>query len=298
MQSPEGPVASVIIPAHNEQVVIERCLRALLDGHPDHELDIVVAANGCTDDTESIATAMGVRVVSTAEASKWGALNLGDAAAQTFPRMYVDADVEVSPGSIVSLSKKMSSTGAAIGAPTLRFPDFADAGRVVRRFYDGWQLSPYFDDKLVGFGFYAISETGRRRFERFPETMAEDYFLHRLFGEEERVVDDDHWFTPLLPTRLGDIVGVQARQLAANASLDAVADTVGHDLPAHHQRATWVVAAARSPRHWSALAVFLAVRVVATAVSIWKRRFAANAWTRDRSTHGPSASPPVNGAPD
>src|SRR6185312_1201240 len=46
---------SVVIAAHNEARVIGGCLDALLaDAGPD-DLDIVVVANGCTDDTAAVA---------------------------------------------------------------------------------------------------------------------------------------------------------------------------------------------------------------------------------------------------
>ncbi len=285
-------VASVIIPAHNEALVIERCLRSILTDHRHGELDIVVACNGCTDDTAAIAAAVdpSITVVSTSEASKWGALDLGDAHAAGFPRMYVDADVAVSPRAIQTLADAMQRNGAAIGAPTLRFPDFSASSMVVRLFYRGWRHSPYFDDKLIGFGFYALSSEGRSRFDTFPETMAEDYFLHRLFTAGERHVDDSSWFTPLLPTTVRDIVAVHARQLAANATLTEFAAGEGHDLPEHHAPATWLPRAARQPAAWPALATFVVLRVVAVLLSVKRRRQRTMSWTRDSSTHGPSGT--------
>ena len=50
-----GPLASVVIPAHNERRVIGRCLRALREGAAPGELDVIVVANACTDDTAAIA---------------------------------------------------------------------------------------------------------------------------------------------------------------------------------------------------------------------------------------------------
>ncbi len=281
-------VASVIIPAHNEAKVIERCLRSILDASEPGELDIVVACNGCTDATALIAAAVdtSIRVVSTPIASKWGALDLGDAHAATFPRMYVDADVAVSRRAIQSLAASMQRSGAAIGAPALRFPDMTKSSLVVRLFYRGWKQSPYFDDALVGFGFYALSEDGRSRFANFPATMAEDYFLHRLFTVEERHVDQTAWFTPMLPQSLSDIIGVHSRQLGANATLDDFATVEGHDLPQHHRPAVWLPLAARDPRAWTALGVFVAVRLITWAVSVKKRRARNQEWTRDRGTHG------------
>src|SRR5680860_1419657 len=63
---------SVVIPAHNEAGVIRRCLTTLLDGVEPGALDVVVACNGCSDDTAAIARSIDptVRVVETDVASK------------------------------------------------------------------------------------------------------------------------------------------------------------------------------------------------------------------------------------
>ena len=60
-----APLASVVIPAHNEEAVLGRCLRVLLAGSTPGELDVVVVANACTDRTAEIAREAGVRVVET-----------------------------------------------------------------------------------------------------------------------------------------------------------------------------------------------------------------------------------------
>nr|BFE85750.1 hypothetical protein GCM10020093_083510 [Planobispora longispora] len=47
--------ASVVIPAHNEEGVLRRCLDGLLAGTEPGELDVVVVANACTDRTADVA---------------------------------------------------------------------------------------------------------------------------------------------------------------------------------------------------------------------------------------------------
>ncbi|MGA8273701.1 MAG: glycosyltransferase, partial [Candidatus Sulfotelmatobacter sp.] len=86
-------MVSIIIPAHNEGAVIARTLKAMTDGAQPAELDIIVVCNGCSDDTAAVARRFSpaVRVLETAIAGKTNALNLGDEAARSFPRVYVDA---------------------------------------------------------------------------------------------------------------------------------------------------------------------------------------------------------------
>src|SRR3954453_3171433 len=95
-------LASVVIPAHDEASVIGRCLRALLAGAEPGELEVIVVCNGCHDDTAAVARAHApdAVVLELPAPSKPAALNAGDAEATRFPRIYLDADVEV-PLSVV-----------------------------------------------------------------------------------------------------------------------------------------------------------------------------------------------------
>ncbi|MEM7229802.1 MAG: glycosyltransferase, partial [Planctomycetota bacterium] len=95
-------IASVIIPAHNEEAVIARTLRAMLDGARPGELEIIVVCNGCTDHTAAIARTFGddVQVIETEVGNKAIALNLGDETATRFPRFFVDADIDLPVDSI------------------------------------------------------------------------------------------------------------------------------------------------------------------------------------------------------
>src|ERR1017187_9023596 len=100
---------SIVIPAFNERSVIARTLKAMTDGANPGELDVIVVCNGCTDDTATIARGFGrpVRVIETKLGSKPHALNLGDQAAVTFPRIYADADVVISINTIRGLANRL-----------------------------------------------------------------------------------------------------------------------------------------------------------------------------------------------
>ncbi|HEY2423618.1 MAG TPA: glycosyltransferase, partial [Chthoniobacterales bacterium] len=114
---------SIIIPAHNEGAVIARTLRAITQGAEPGELDVIVVCNGCTDDTATVARRFdrSVRVIETAKASKPQALNLGDEAAHTFPRIYVDADVVLETEAIRALARRLDDGGVLAVAPTPQF---------------------------------------------------------------------------------------------------------------------------------------------------------------------------------
>ncbi|MEC7669161.1 MAG: glycosyltransferase, partial [Pseudomonadota bacterium] len=82
---------SVIIPAHNEAAVIGRCLASVLASDPVRFLQVVVVANGCSDDTARLAQSYNdqfaengweLTVLDLPVGGKPNALNAGDAAAR------------------------------------------------------------------------------------------------------------------------------------------------------------------------------------------------------------------------
>src|SRR4051794_31851306 len=74
------PTFSVVIPAHDEESVIGRCLAAWSGELEPGEAEVVVVANGCSDGTAEAARDFGVRVLELPAASKSAALNAGDGA--------------------------------------------------------------------------------------------------------------------------------------------------------------------------------------------------------------------------
>ena len=98
----DGPQAAVIIPARNAERHIGRCLEALhRDGAP---IEIIVVDDASADATAAIAEAKGARVVRLRMQSGPGAArNVGVAVSEADIVIFVDADVEVAPGSLTSM---------------------------------------------------------------------------------------------------------------------------------------------------------------------------------------------------
>jgi glycosyltransferase involved in cell wall biosynthesis len=117
---------TIVIPAHNEGRVIRRLLEQLINGADPGEMDIIVVANGCTDDTAEVAASFGpaVRVLTLPAACKQKALIAGDRAAAGFPRIYLDADLELRADDVRALAAALSQPGvlAAAPPPALRPP--------------------------------------------------------------------------------------------------------------------------------------------------------------------------------
>lgn len=284
----ETKALSVIVPAHDEASVIERCLTSLLAGAVERRVEIVVVCNGCSDDTAAIArrVAPGIVVVETAVAAKHAALNLGDEVAQYFPRCYVDADVVVSPGALDRVADVLDR-GDVLAAAPRPFFDSSRSGPGAKRFLALWQHAPYFTDDLLGSGFYALSAKGRRRFEAFPPVVADDYFIASSFRRGERRAVDGCSFTPLLPVTLRGLVDIHIRHYAAHEELRAwLAGADGHR---HLELATstdgaWLRPYLRRPSWWPSIALYVAVKVAARAGGVYKHRFGKmSAWNRDQA---------------
>ena len=296
-------IASVVIPAHNEEAVIGRCLRTLLTGAPPGSLEVIVAANGCTDRTVDIARSVaGVRVVEVSEAGKAKALNAGDAAATVLPRFYLDADIELSFSALATTVRQMTERGALAAAPRL-VRDSAGVSAPVRAYYSIWEQMPYAREELVGVGVYALSAAGRQRFETFPGLIADDLFIRNLFSAGERLAVRDATFTVHPPTTLRDLIQVQTRVWVGNGELreQVVADRVESAEPAE-SRVRWVgrrlLLLASKPRVWPAVPVHLVVYLLVRLRGRRYRKRGNYSWLRDDSSRQPGDRTPTESTED
>ena len=204
---------SIVIPAFNESAVIGDCIEALMCQEGMDQLEIVVIANGCADDTAAIARGFGdrVTVLELEEGSKIQALNAGDEVCTIFPRAYLDADVELGPSCLARCHDALAGGQLAV-APR---PEFISdgCGFIIRAFYEGWERTPYFaDGHMIGSGFYAMSREGRARFDRFPLIISDDGFAHQLFKRDERSTLQDCTFKIHAPRTLQGLVAIKTRE--------------------------------------------------------------------------------------
>ncbi len=209
--TPQSPLGSVVIPAHDEAAVIRRCLDALFTGFQEGELDVVVVCNGCSDETAALALSSRhpLRVVELRSASKPAALRSGDAAARTFPRLYLDADV-LMHGSAARLVLERLRSGALAARPPIQY-EARGASAPVRSYYRARSRVPAVLGSLWGAGVYGFSATGRSRFGAFPDVVADDLWVDRLFSDGEvEIVDSTPVVVPV-PRRSRDLVRVLGR---------------------------------------------------------------------------------------
>jgi glycosyltransferase involved in cell wall biosynthesis len=178
-------MASVIIPAHNEARSIGRLLDAL--GEAD-DLEIIVACNGCTDDTAVIARRyQGIIVVELDRPSKTAAMDAADAVAESFPRIYLDADVEISRASVCALIQATRNGKFSAAGPVRRI-DCRNSSWRVRWWYDVWSELPSVKQGLFGRGVVCLSQQGHERLSKLPRIAADDLLMSAAFDSAETCV--------------------------------------------------------------------------------------------------------------
>ncbi|WP_299576140.1 glycosyltransferase [uncultured Williamsia sp.] len=217
------PVASIIIPAHNEDTVIGRCLdRIRSDSQASFE--VVVVVNGSSDRTGDVAVdhlrhhpAAVVEVIPTA--SKIAALRRGDEIAQTYPRVYLDADIQVSARALTDLARVLADHAEpAVGAPRM-VVDTRGCGWALRAYHNVWTRLPYAEDGVIGAGIYAVNEAGGAVKGTFPDVMNDDAYVRGVFGPDQRLTTPGV-FIVAAPRTVAALVRRRARVHIGNEAVE------------------------------------------------------------------------------
>ena len=214
-----GLTGSVIIPAHDEAGVIARTLHALAPLAPGG-IEVVVAANGCSDDTAEVARSVpGTRVLDLPEPGKTAALNAADEVARSWPRLYLDADITVTPQSVLDVFAHLDAGGGALAARPPYVWQSSGAGPIVRSYYRARSRMPSMSRALWGAGAYALSQEGHRRVAPFPDVVADDVFVDQAFTEVEKAIVPTAPVVVRTPRSAGALLSVLRRQARGPAEL-------------------------------------------------------------------------------
>jgi glycosyltransferase involved in cell wall biosynthesis len=279
-------LATVIIPAHNEEFKIGRLLREF--GDLRDELDAVVVCNGCTDRTASVVAdvAPWAKLIELDRGSKPEALRAGDAAVEGMPRLYLDADVVISGNGVRRLAATLADDGDLVAvAPTPRY-DTDAANPIVRSHYRIWSALYTNIDALYGTGAIMVSAAGRARFDQWPDIIADDYYVDGLFAETEKRRLADVEVVVELPRTFRACVSRKARVYQGNREVQAArlrapkrsAATIGGSLAALLRA---------QPRLLVHVPAHLLVTLAGRIVGAWRRRRGtARRFYRDPTTRG------------
>ncbi|KMK65639.1 glycosyltransferase [Puniceibacterium sp. IMCC21224] len=211
---------SVLIPASNESALIGGCLDAVLASvwtRPG-AVQVLVIANGCGDDTADVAchrldafAARGWRldVIERAAGGKLAALNAGDLAAEAESRVYLDADVTVSPELMMQLYDVLDveSPRYASGRLRITVPD----NWVSRAYARIYRQVPFMTHGVPGCGLFAVNAVGRARWGDFPDIISDDTYVRLNFAPRERVAVDAAYDWPVVKG-LRNLIRVRRRQ--------------------------------------------------------------------------------------
>lgn len=277
-------VASIIIPACNESGVIGRLLSRLVEFAREDEFEIVVVANGCSDDTAEVARSFGpgIRVLSLSTASKREALAAGNRAATAFPRVYVDADVQLGAKDIRALATALSRPKILAVAPQL---DLAMAGvpRLLQWYWDVWTRLPEVRRGLFGRGVLAVTEAGYERIAKLPAVIADDLVASLAFSPTERTIADDARVVVYPPQTFRDLIRIRVRAVTGTAQVER---TEGAPRSTARTRPSDLLAIMRDePFLAPRVALFLLVAVaVRRKASRQNRAGDGPTWLRDESS--------------
>lgn len=290
MHDPQTFAASIIIPAHNEANVIGRLLDSLPTRVVGQPIQVIVACNGCTDDTAEIARKRGVTVLEVSTPSKIAALNEADTVAAAFPRLYVDADLVVTHNTVADLISALGGPGLLCAAPPYRLQT---TGRpwLVRAYFKVWLLAASLRDQYVGSGIYALSRDGRARFDRFPNVIADDTYVRNLFTTtERRIVHTDPTIVEA-PWTISAVVKRKVRINIGNLELASRPDGQNHRSNEKSGTPWWRAVLAR-PALIPAGVIYAAVNAYAALMArrrIRNSRAGSHDWGRDDTTRTAAA---------
>lgn len=273
-----------MIPAHNESAVITRLLRQLVPAPLSPQLNVIVVANGCSDDTAQVAASYApcIQVLAIPVASKHAALVAADAVLSDFPRIYVDADVEFADVDASALAAALRRPGIHAAGPERAL---VVTGRPwpVRWYYDIWSRLPEAKTSLWGRGVVAVTETGQRRIASLPPMLGDDLAASLSFAPSERVIVPDARVLIHTPRTVTDLLRRRVRAATAIAQLQD--QRGGHELAQRTSASDLRAIVRAEPRLAPHVVVFLAVALLARLrASRIVARGDFSTWLRDDSS--------------
>jgi hypothetical protein len=214
------PSGAVIIPAHNEEAVIGRTLKMLAGPLASGSVEVIVACNGCSDGTEAVAhTFPGVQVIQVPTASKVAALNAGDRAASRWPRLYLDADIELPEEALCATLERLAGEKTILCARPAFTYDTEGASWCVRAYYRARNRLPQASQSIWGAGVYGLNLRGHSRLGEFPDVTADDCYIDGLYEDGEKMILDCPPVTVRTPRSAKALLATLKRVYRGNAEL-------------------------------------------------------------------------------
>jgi hypothetical protein len=220
-------------------------------------------------------------VLELSQPSKAEAMRAGNKVTRVFPRVHLDADVQLSGADVVRLVRPIVEDGVLATAPRRTLPRDR-ASRPVRWYYDVWEQLPQVRNGLFGRGAIALSREGHRRVFALPEVMGDDLVISEAFEADECRVVEEAEVRVLPPLNLRDLLRRRVRVATGNTQ----ASTAGLRRPESVTRPSVLLRlVVGRPRLAVRLPVFLTVALVARFHSRSAVRSGDfSTWLRDESS--------------
>lgn len=272
--------ATVLIPAHNESTVIARTLRPMCDLAESGTISLIVIANGCSDDTAAVASAIcpAALVLQTQTTGKTNALNLGiERAHPGLPVLCVDADLELTAAAALALIAAIEAGAlAAVGQMKV---DSRLASGVVQAYQRAWARNPYFAKGKFG-GVCALAPAVTRNLFPLPHVTGDDEYLRRSIDADHIAFVPECQFTAQSPRTLKSLFATRKRALRGTRQVQRL----GLANPTSNTAQTMLKASLSQPRALLDLAVFAAIGLAVRLALSVERHSKSTTWERDLTT--------------
>ena len=194
----------------------------------------------------------------------------------------MDADIRLANGALDAIKKTL-----AVGQYLAVSPDpLMDCGRsswAVKAYYDIWLGLPFCQSGMIGAGIYALSEEGRKRFDRFPDVIADDGFVRALFKEHERGKAIGAKSIVRAPATLYWLMKIKVRSRMGQMQLaNMYAELIRNE---HKDHSGWILHALSRPANWPKVIIYLYISVMSRILARRRlRNTSAYKWEKDMST--------------
>lgn len=280
----------MVIPAHDEQAVVVRCLTTLLADASPQDLRVVVVSNGSTDATAARAREVAagspvqIEVVELARPSKIEAVREGIRRADGSAVLVLDADIELPTASALAVLSALDRPQPVVASARLRV-DASRSSWWVRHYYRAWTAMPYVS-AMVGSGVFALNPAALAVMGELPDVVNDDGWVNRRFPAEQRVVVDAEFVAHAARTTSA-LVARRARIINGNRQLDGV----GAPAPAQGLGTLAGLVRGRTVGPADVLA-FVMVTVASRLVAAGRRARGSTDWSTDRTSRvGPEPAP-------
>jgi glycosyltransferase involved in cell wall biosynthesis len=221
---------SVIIPAYNEETLINETLNYLLSDDYLSNIEILVVCNGCYDKTyenvnryieenQSSLNEKSITLLVTLieEASKTNAINIGVIKTVAGIKILLDADIEMTGQGIETLVDELIERDLKGLTPKITFL-YQHSNFFVRQYYNIASQS-FYNAKYRLSNVIALSPEGVSTIGTLPKVIADDEYIRRLFSDSEVSISGNCAYNFICSKTLGSLLQVLTRVERGNIQL-------------------------------------------------------------------------------